>query len=197
VASSHALDFAKIIDDGDQNTLIKQFQDKLDVIKLKQIHDLTTQGRLKDAAAKAEKIVASDESSVESKFSALLEEERIELLASVGAAQASMSEIHLRISKRLQDITRDGPPALKFFSLIARKAAELDVLTFRDFGLHMNLVGHLRGGDPSIALQFAIERLRSTHSIVKKYNQCVRLARYAENSEHRWAGRMDCRAKRR
>ena len=187
VSSSHALDFAKIVDDGDQDTLIKQFQDKLDVIKLKQIHDLTTQGRLKDATAKAEKIVASDESSVESKFSALFEEERIELLASTEAPQASMSEIHLRISKRLQDVTKDGPPALKFFSLIAQKAAELDVLTLRDFGLHMNLVSHIRGGDPSIALQLATERLRSTHGIVKKYNQCIRLARYATRSEHRWA----------
>jgi hypothetical protein len=187
VANCHVADFAKIVDYADQEQLIGNFQDKTDALRLKQIHDLATNGKLVDAKAKAEAIITNSESSVESKFSALLEEERAEIIGSIGAPQSSMSEIHVRTSKRMQQVTKNGPPALKLFSLIARKAGELDVLTFRDFGLHMNVVGHLRGGDPSIARQLAIVRLQSTHSIVKTYNQCIRLARCARNSKHRWA----------
>jgi hypothetical protein len=187
VVNSRITDFVKTVEDADQEQLIEEFQNKTDVLRLKQIHNLASTGNFEEATSKAEGIIGNGESSVESKFSALFEVERIELLASVGAPQSRLSETHLRTSKRMHQITRNGPPALKFFSLIAMKAGELDVATFRDFGLHMNLIGHIRAGDPSIALQLAIERLRSTHGIVKKYNQCLRIARCAMNSKHRWA----------
>jgi hypothetical protein len=57
---------------------------------------------------------------------------------------------------------------------------------FRDVGLFMNLMGHVRQGASDITLRFAVEKLHSTHRIIKKYNQCVRLARYASNSRYRW-----------
>jgi len=136
-------------------------------------------------------IIASSDSSVESKFSAVLEDERIEFLHAhrSAAPQSTTSKIHLHIGKRLQLLSKKGPLALKFFALIVRKAGELDVLTFQDFGLFMNWMGHVRGrdGDPLLALHLATERLQSTHRVIRKYNQCVRLARYAANSRHRWA----------
>jgi uncharacterized protein DUF4365 len=190
VSESNFSDFAKVVEHNDQAELIRKFQDKIDYVKLQQIHELATkEGMLAEAKERITKLIQNGDSSIESRFSAVFEEERIELLAAhkSGAPQSTTSGIRLRISQRLQQLTKKGPPALKFFALIARKSAELDVLTFQDFGLHMNWLGHVRGGDPAIALQLAAQRLASTHNIVKKYNQCLRLARFASNSIHRWA----------
>lgn len=190
VSESHISDFASTVDGRDQEKLIKKFQDKVDALKLQKAHSFVNEGRLDDAQADIERVLSNSESSIESRFSFLLEQERVDFLraSNAGAPQSTTPEIHLRISRRLQDLTKNGPPPLKFFALIARKAGDLGVLTFRDFGLSMNWMGHVRGGgDPTIAVQLAIERLRSSHRIVRAYSQCVRLAGYAARSRHRWA----------
>jgi Domain of unknown function (DUF4365) len=189
VSESRISDFAETVEDEDAVGLIQNFQNKIDVLRLKQIHALASEGKLEEAKEGAEKIIESKDSSIGSKFSALLEEERMECIGArlAAAPQSATPEIYLRISKRLQRLTKKGPPALKFYALMVRKAAELDALAFRDVGLFMNLICHVRGGDPLIALHLAVEHLNSTHRIIKKYNQCVRLARYASKSRYRWA----------
>jgi hypothetical protein len=188
VAESSISDFARTVGDHPEQ-LIASIQDKADMLRLVEIRELTNQGYLTEATTKAEILSDNKQSSIELRFSAVLEKERIDFLAAhkVSAPQSSTSTIHLNTSKRLQELTRKGPPPLKFFALIARKAAELDVLTFQDFGLYMNLKSHVHAGDPATALALAVESLRSTSRIVQKYNQCVRLVRYASNSRHRWA----------
>lgn len=191
ISESPIADFAKSVEDEDLEKLIRSFQDKTDVLRIQTIHDLVSEGKLEEGKSKLGTIMASSESSVETKFSAVFEEERIEFLEfrRSAAPQSTSAQIHLRVGKRLRLLTKKGPPALKFFALIARKAGELDVLTFQDLGLFMNWMGHVRDqdGNPLIALILAGERLRSTHRIIRKYNQCIRLARYAANSKYRWA----------
>jgi uncharacterized protein DUF4365 len=190
VCESHVSDLAKIFDQNNQAELIRKFQDRIDYLKLQEIHVLAApQGKFDEAREKVERLIANGESSIETRFSAILAAERIDLIASHkdGAPQITASQIQLRTSERLQRLTKNGPPALKFYALIARKAAELDELVRRDFGLYMNWVSHVREGDPAIAVQLSVARLQSTHLLVKKYNQCIRLARLASHSPHRWA----------
>ena len=190
VCESNVSDFAKIVDHNTQAEFIRNLQDKTDFIRLQEIHILASpQGKVAEAKEKVERLIESSESSIETKFAAVLEAERIDLIESHrhAAPQSTGPQIHLRSSLRLLRLTKKGPPGLKLYALIARKAAELDVLTFQDFGLYMNWLGHVREGDPAIAVQLAIERLGITHLIVKKYGQCVRLAQLASNSPHRWA----------
>lgn len=189
VSESRISDFAKTVEDRDQDTLIRNFQNKTDVLRLNHIHALATEGKLEEARAGAEGIVENRDSSIESKFSALIEEERIDYLDARRAnkPQSTTPALRLAIARRLRSLTRKGPPALKFCALILLKGAELDVLAFRDLGLSMNVRGHVLSGDPLIALPLAVEQLQNAHRIIKKYNQCVRLAQYASNSRYRWA----------
>jgi hypothetical protein len=189
VSESGISDFAKTVEDRDQEALIKNSQNKTDVLRLNRIHALATEGKLKEAKEGAGRILESSDSSIERKYSGLLEEERIEYLDArkMNAPQSATPAIRVAIARKLRCLTRKGPPALKFSALLLLKGAELDVLTFRDLGLSMNVRGHVLAGDPLIAMPLAVEQLKNSHRIIKKYNQCVRLARYASNSRYRWA----------
>ncbi len=189
VAESPIFEFVRSIDDSDREQLIASIQDKVDVLRLVRVRELTTTGNLEGAAAEAKALIENRQSSIQLRFSGVLEKERIDYLASrkANTPQSSTSAIHLTTAISLQELTRKGPAALKFFALIARKAAELDVLAFQDLGLYMNLKSHINSGEPFIALRLAVSSLQSTSRIVGKYSQCVRLVRYASNSRHRWA----------
>ncbi len=189
VSESPISDFAKTVNDADQSELISSFQKKTDSLRLNQIHRLATDGKLKEAKEIVEGLLASAASSIEIKFSALLEEERIEYLdaARRRAPQSVMPATRVAIARRLQQLTRKGPHALKLSALLLRNAADLDVLAFRDLGLAMNLKGHISSGDPILALTFAVEQAKNSREIIRKYNQCIRIVRYFYNSRHRWA----------
>jgi hypothetical protein len=191
VSVSPIADFAQSVEGDDREALIRSLQDKADVLKLQSIHDEATEGSLQEAHRKLAGLTGGADSSLETKFNATLEEERVEFLIASrsGAPQGKHPQIRLRTAQKLLRLTKKGPAALKFFALIAEKAGELDVLTFRDFGLFMNWRAREQrsDGDPFAALHIATERLRSTHQIIKKYSQCVRLARYGSTSKHRWA----------
>lgn len=51
----------------------------------------------------------------------------------------------------------------------------------------MNVRGHAASGNIRFSLPIAMEQLRNAHRIMRKYNQCLRLARYASASPHQWA----------
>jgi hypothetical protein len=191
VSESPITDFANSVEVEDRETAIQGLQDRTDFLRIRTIHDEVSEGDLEESKDRLEAVISNQHSSVEIKVAAVLEEERIEFMAAHRSEtpQSAISQIRLQIGKRFQLLTKDGPPALKFFALLARKAGELDVLTFQDFGLFMNWMGHVKSdeGNPFIALHLAMERLKSTGRIIRKYNQCVRLARYAANSKYRWA----------
>lgn len=174
---------------ADQRKLFLDFKDKLDAVAIQVAHDLFRAHLYSDAHEKLDSILQASDSSIPSKFSAILEKEQIEwaVAAQAGVPQSELPKIHLLAARRLQSLTRKGPPALKFHALIARKAAELEGLTFRDFGLYMNWRNQLEAGRPTVALDLYIERAVSASQVARKYNQCLRLARYASQSSHAWA----------
>jgi hypothetical protein len=97
------------------------------------------------------------------------------------------SKLHLYFSNKLQELSRKGPSHLKFFALIAKLSAELEYIVFLDYGLCLNWRIHGSSTDLLWKAYLIFERANSYRSIVKKYNQCVRLVRYATNSKDRWA----------
>ncbi len=174
----------------DENELIRELRDKSDALKLGQIQGLHRSGKFEEATARIDKILADLECSVENRFWALLEKERIDYRVSAESGrvpQGALPEIHLKYSNEMQRLTESGPPALKFFALICLKAAELDLLAHQAFGLMMNYQNLLFNKNGYWALHAYIERLALERRVWKKINQCLRLARYTANSPHRYA----------
>jgi hypothetical protein len=104
-----------------------------------------------------------------------------------GRPQNELPRLVLAHAKALQRLTASGPKYLKFYSLIARHAAELDILVHENFSLYMALRQHLDlYGDPMMVLGIYARRSVLTRQIVSKYSRCVRLAQYAANYPDRW-----------
>jgi tetratricopeptide (TPR) repeat protein len=173
----------------DQDALHRAFQEKTDTLKLRRILELFTQKQFDQARRRVESLLGDPDSTIEIKFWAQLQSEGIDYEETVrsGNPQVDLSSLRLAHAKSLQKVTASGPNYLKFYSLIARKAAELEVLTHENFTLYMALQQHLQNnGNPMMALGLFAQRSVTTSRIVSKYNQCVRLARYAATYPNRW-----------
>ena len=134
-------------------------------------------------------VLTDPDSTVEMKFWAQNHLEAIDFTETVhaGKPQSQLAELLLTHAKSLQKLTTPGPKHLKFYALVARRAAELNVLAHEDLTLFMALHQHLeRYGNPMTALGLFARRSALTKRIVSKYNQCVRLARYALKYPDRW-----------
>lgn len=174
---------------GDPEAVSQDFRNRLDAMKLQKVHDLFREGQYMEAGKEVKTILENDEASIEMKFSAILEEGDIKWVEweKQRRPQSELAKLRLETAKKLQMLVKKGPTALKFHALITRKAAELEVLTFRDFGLYMNWKSQTQRGDPMIALAVYIELVHSARLVARKFNQCVRLAQYAAESPHAWA----------
>src|SRR5882724_4419595 len=183
-------DFLRAIDGRvDKDQLSRTLKNKSDAIKLEQAHSLFVAGSPEEAREKINLVLRSEDAALESKFWALLIAERIEFtqLSNRRAPQGYLFDAFVIYADKMWALTKNGPPHLKFYSLIARKAAELGVLVHRDYGMFMNWKIHTEDGDPVWKLQLSFQRAQTWRQIALKYNQCVRLARYAVNSRYRWA----------
>jgi Domain of unknown function (DUF4365) len=175
---------------ADQAALARAFQDKNDVLKLKRIAELYRERKLEEARSRAEVLVADPDSGVEAKFSAEIQLQSIDYheILHGGKPQNELPQSWLKHSKSLQALTRSGPNHLKFYALIARQSAELNILVHENSSLFMALTQHLHAGEnPMMVLGLYARRSALAHRIAVKYNQCVRLARYAANYRDRWA----------
>ncbi len=173
----------------DQEALYKAFQEKNDTIKLQKICELFRQRKFDQARPRAEALLADPDSTVEMKFWARIQLEGVDYAETLhaGKPQAELPKVILVHAKALQELTASGPKYLKFYSLIARKAAELDVLTHESSTVFMALHQHLEHrGNPMLALDLYARRSALTKRITSKYNQCIRLTRYARNYPDRW-----------
>jgi hypothetical protein len=173
----------------DQERLHRAFQEKNDTLKLRKISDLYNVGKYDEARPRAEGIITDRDSTVEVKFWAQLQLEGIDFSQTVhaGQPQNELAKVTLKHARALQKLTASGPKYLKFFSLIARKAAELEILVQENFSLYMAWKQHLQHpSNPMMALGLYARRAALTQRIVSKYNQCVRLARYAASYSDRW-----------
>lgn len=129
------------------------------------------------------------DSSIENRFWALEQIGDIDWGGAVSQdrPQSELPLLYLENARALQALTSSGPPHLKFLALIVRKAAELDRLVIDNWGLAILLYQH-RGpaGNPFMALKADADYAVSTRRVIAKYNQCLRLARYASNFRGRW-----------
>jgi len=183
-------DFAKAMKDtATRADVIREFKAKAAILEVGEAHILLLAGRLDEAAAFTASITKSQDSSVEAKFSAILMEEMIEerRLQGVDGGDEAAHVVALKTARRLQALSRRGPPHLKFYALILRKAAELDFLVHRDWGLFFVAGREPRVGDALWSLKVAAIRAGVWRAIERKYRQCVRLMNYASRSKHRWA----------
>lgn len=173
----------------DQEKLYRAFQEKNDTLKLHKIAELYKDGKYDEAKPRAEGIIGDLDSTVEVKFWAQLQLEGIDFSQTVqaGKPQNELAKGTLKHAKALQKLTASGPKYLKFYSLIARKAAELEVLAYENLSLYMALKMHIQHvSNPMLALGIYARRAALTQRIVSKYNQCVRLARYTTTYPDRW-----------
>ena len=191
LVSSSTLCFAEsLLHLPDQQKLARAFQDKNDVLRLKRIRELCHQDQFSEARLRAEALVGDPDSIVEAKFWAQMQLQAIDYHETVhaGKPQNELSQLALKHARALQKLTQAGPKYLKFHALIARHAAELEIMVHESLSLFMAHRVHLRtGGNPMMILGLYARRSVLTRRIVTKYNRCVRLARYAANYKDRWA----------
>jgi hypothetical protein len=172
----------------DQEALHRAFQEKNDLLKLKRINELFEKRELDQARIRTASILSDPDSTVEIKFWASLQLGAIDYRETARSERPGDEALKVLLSnaKALQNLTASGPNYLKFYSLIARHAAELGVLVYEDASLMMAFRQHLQHGNPRMVLGLYAKRSVSTNRIALKYNQCVRLARYAATHPDRW-----------
>lgn len=173
----------------DENELIRELRDKSDALRLSQLQRLYVGRQFSEAMSSITKILGDPDCSVENRFWAFLEKERIDwrVAAESGAPQGSLPEISLQNAKERQRLTKHGPAPLKFFALIDRKAAELDILCRRAAGLGMNYKNLVANNSMYWALHAFTERLALERKLWKSFNRCIRLVSYVSTSPYRFA----------
>jgi len=190
VTSASAQFFAEVLEHfPDQAALYSGFQEKAHSLKLRKVASLFAERKFNEAKPLAETVLADPDSTVEIKFWAQIELQAIDYgqILHAGMPQIELYKAILAHTRRLQKLTSSGPKHLKFYSLIARHAAELQLMGHENFSFFMAMRQHLEHhGSPMMILGMYARRSELTRRIVSKYNRCVRLARYAANYPDRW-----------
>jgi hypothetical protein len=190
LASSSIASFADSLkyQPGEQK-LREEINRKSNLLKLRRIRELFVQRQFAEARERARLIISDPDSLLEDRFWAQ------EVIGSIewgdaidqNRPQAELPLIYLENSKALQRLSKRGPSHLKMFALVARKAAELDYLAVENWGLTILLHQHRTpAGNPFMALNAFAAQAMSTRAVIKKYNQCLRLVRYAADFRGRW-----------
>jgi hypothetical protein len=187
---SSTADFAESLKySGSPSRILASMQDKGDVLRLQKISDLFHEGKFPEARQRTTILLTDPDASVQTKFWASIQEHSIdfrELVAS-GKPQELIAKSHLDHATSLMKISAHGPKPFKFYSLVDKRAAELECLTYENFRLALLQRAHLRqGGNPMLLLNIYVRRAWLARAINKKYNQCVRLAQYAAKSDDPW-----------
>jgi len=143
---------------------------------------------LGQARIRTASILSDPDSTVEIKFWASLQLGVIDYRETARSGRPGDEALKVLLSnaRALQNLTASGPNHLKFYSLIAKHAAELGILVYEDASRMMAFRQHLPRGNPRIVLALYAKRSAATNRIVLKYNRCVRLARYAASYPDRW-----------
>jgi hypothetical protein len=172
---------------ADPDALSENLRDKSDHLALEKARDLKRAREFEPARTLVRSIISDTRASITAKFNALIESEEIEILAISwgGAPQELFGKVALDTGVALQKLTRKGPAAFKLYALIARLAAEFNVLAIKDLGLYMNWRVHSQDGDILWQAQLVFKRLEVMAKLIKKYNQFQRVSHYASASRYR------------
>ncbi len=166
--------------------LADNLQGKQDMLRLEQARQLLTNKQAGEALKVVRAVSANPLSSMECRFWALERSLNIEfVLLSRSRKGGEWPKAFLQTSRAMRSLVRRGPQPFRFFSLIVCKAAELNMLIERDFGLFLNWKANMQAGDPIWRLQLEVLRTQMFRKLVAKYNQCVRLIQIGANYSHR------------
>jgi hypothetical protein len=158
-------------------------------LRLRKVSELLAEKQFAEARERARIIIRDPDTLVEDRFWAQETVGSIEWADAVhqNRPQAELPLIYLENAKALQSMSKRGPSHLKMFALIARKAAELDQLAVENWGLTILLHQHRTpAGNRFMALSALAAQALSTRAVIRKYNQCLRLVRYAADFRGRW-----------
>jgi hypothetical protein len=172
-----------------QEALYQAFQEKNNILKLRKIADFYKQREYGQARTRAVAVSDDPDASIEAKVWALTQLGDIDSAIAFrsGRPQAEIPKALLVHARSLQELTKRGPAYLKFYALIMRTAADLDDLVHDNFRLFLAEKQHTETFDnPMLALGLYAQRSEVTRRVVAKYNQCLRLVRYAANYPDRW-----------
>ena len=172
-----------------EEKLRQEFQLRNDTLRLRHVAELFRREQYTEALARAKVVVSDPDSAIENRFWAETQIGAIEWADGVrkGRPQSELPKIKLKNADSLRALTKEGPPHLKFFAIIAKKAAELDALAIENWGLTILLIQHSQPiGNPVMALSAYAAQAASTRRVLAKYSQCLRLAEYAAHFPGRW-----------
>jgi hypothetical protein len=172
-----------------QEALYQAYEEKNNILKLRKIGDFYKQREYEQARTRAVAVANDPDASIEAKVWALTQLGDIDSAIAFrsGRPQAEFPKALLVHARSLQELTKRGPAYLKFYALIMRTAAELDDLVHENSGLFLAEKQHAETFDnPMLALGLYAQRAEITRRVVAKYNQCLRLVRYAANYPDRW-----------
>jgi hypothetical protein len=187
---SSTADFAETLRySGDPSRILAAMQDKGDVLRLQKIAKLFQEDKLPEARQRTSVLLADPDASVQTKFWASIQMYGIDFREIVASdkPQEQIAKSHLAHADSLAKITVHGPKPFKFYALVDKRAAELEILTHENFRLGLLQRAHSRsGGDPMLVFNIYVRRASLARAINKKYNQCIRLAQYAAKSDDPW-----------
>jgi uncharacterized protein DUF4365 len=172
-----------------EEKLRQEFQRKNDILKLRKVQEFLAAKQYAEARSRARVVVSDPDSSIENRFWAEEKIGKIDWAEAVTkeVPQPELPLIYLNNAKALQVLTKKGPSHLKFFALIARKAAELDQLAVENWGFTILLhQQNTPAGNPIMGMHVYAAHALSTKRVIAKYNQCLRLARYGSHFTGRW-----------
>lgn len=173
----------------DQDVHYAAFQEKSNILKLRKIADFYKARDYAQARVRAIGLSNDPDASLEAKVWALTQLGHIDsaIVFRSGKPQSEIAVALLSHAHSLQALTKQGPAYLKFYALIMRTSAELGVLVHKNHSLFLAEQQHAQTFDnPMLALSLFVERSEVTRRVVAKYNQCLRLVRYAANHPDRW-----------
>lgn len=173
----------------ESSELSKSLRNKSDALDLMHVQELTASGDFGGARSGVQAVLSSQQSSVESKFFALLVEEKNERVAAAtaGASAAEQAKVFSETAVKLQKLMRHGPGALKYYSLLFRLAAEFYQLVREDWGLYLNWKVHHKTEDLWWRAELRFRRAEISDRIIGKYNQFVRVVRWSERTSYQSA----------
>lgn len=190
LANSPISSFAEALNyQSGEEKLREEFQKKADFLKLRKIRDLLEKREYSEGRMRASVILADPDSSMENKFWAQESVGTMNWSEAVtsGRSQPELPLINLENAIALEKISKNGPPQMRLFAAISRKAAELDQLTNENWGLTILLHQHrTAAGNVLMELNTYAALALNTRRVIAKYNQCLRLARFASRSQGRW-----------
>ncbi|OJV40264.1 MAG: hypothetical protein BGO25_03725 [Acidobacteriales bacterium 59-55] len=166
--------------------LSKSLRDKSDALDLMVAQSGTEAGNFSDAREAIRVVLSSSQSSVEMKFFAALLEEKNERLAvrAVDDERGDHLAIVLATASKLRELTRNGPPELKLYAMIARVAGEFYALTREDWGLYQNRRVHESTGDVWWRARLRLYRAETIGRVRRKYEQFLRLVRISQKTPY-------------